>query len=422
MATAPSTSYHQRTVCRLCDSPRLERVISLSPTPPADKYVTKEELKTEQPSFPLDLDFCLECGHLQLVSVVNPDILFRKYIYVTSSSLGLVDHFRKYALEIIDQFKLKKDALIVEMGSNEGALLRAFKEKGHRVLGVDPAKDIAQQATASGVETWAEFFNEQIAAKIRKEKGPAEIVLANNVFAHSDELGSMAKGAFDLLSPTGTFIFEVGYLGDIVDKYMWDTVYHEHLSYHSIAPLRKFLNRYGMELVDIQRHGMKGGSFRAFAQRLDTGRKPSATVMDMIANEKKRGYDNPDTYKKVAKNLQAIQGEVKKLIDRLVKEGKTIVGYGASPSTTTLLYYFGLGNVLKYIVDDNPLKQGRFSPGAHIPIRASDVLVKEKPDYVFLFAWMYSDPIFKRNKSYIDQGGRFILPLPEVKISPVDLN
>lgn len=408
--------HYRRDTCRLCESKKVEKVVPLEPIPIADNFVTEAELNVKQDLYPTDIYLCLECGHVQLLDVIDPTVLFRNTLYVTSSSLGLVDHFRRYAQQIKEQFTFSGTPQVIEIGSNEGVLLRAFKDLGFKVLGVDAAQKQAKAATAAGLETLAEFFTLDLARRIRKERGPAAILAANNVFAHNDDLATMANGAEHLLQDDGVFVFEVGYLVDFVEGKLFDTVYHEHLGYHSVKPLAIFLERHGLELISVTRIPTKAGSIRGVAQRRGGPRKKDASVAEILALEKKMGLDRPETFKALAAGLEKTREDLRVLMARLSKEGKRVVGYGASPGCTTMLYYFGLQKSLAYIVDDNPIKHGRFSPAAHIPVMASDKLMKDRPDYVFVLAWIYAKPILARHAGFSGQGGKFIVPLPELVV------
>ena len=279
----------QRTTCRLCEGRDLELVLQLEPIPIADGYVPAERLDEIQQRFPLEWFLCRGCGHVQLLQVVDPAALFANFNYVSTVSLGLVEHFRRTADELIRDHSLSAKTLVVDIGSNDGSFLRPFHERGISVLGVDPAREIARQATASGIETLPEFFDVPVARRLRAERGPAALVTANNAFAHSDNLGEMAEGVRELLAPGGSFIFEVSYLGDVVRKGMIDTVYHEHLAYHSVKPLGQFLQRHGLELIDVKGIESKGGSLRAVAQLAGGPQATAPSVAEFIAQEAAAG-------------------------------------------------------------------------------------------------------------------------------------
>lgn len=412
-----SNALRRRTACRLCGSTDLELVLPMRPSPIADHYVTEAQLAEPQASYPLDLYLCLACGHAQNVDVVDPDLLFRDYNYVTSSSLGLVEHYRRYADEITGRFSPAPGSLVVEIGSNDGSLLRFFKEKGLRVLGVDPAREIAATATSQGVPTLPEFFTGALAGRIVAEHGNAEIVAANNVFAHADDLADIVSGIRTLLSDTGVFVFEVSYLADIVDRFLFDTLYHEHVSYHSITPLARFFERLGMELFDVWRNPSKGGSIRGFAQRKRQGaRLVQPLVHDLMRDETERGLLRPEVFTRYAADIPERKGALLSLLDEARAAGKAIAGYGASTTVTTLLYQFDLNERLAFLVDDNPRKQGRYSPGAHLPVLASDALYSRRPDLCVILAWNYAKPIMERHQRYLAEGGRFVVPLPRLEV------
>ena len=411
------SSVTRRDRCRLCDGKHLELVLPIAASPIADAYVPRERLGEKQDAYPLDLYLCTDCGHVQNIDVVDPEILFRDYIYVTSSSLGLVEHYRRYADEVMSQFDVKPDALALEIGSNDGSLLGFFKAKGLKVLGVDPARRIAEEATARGIPTLPEFFGSKLAETLRKEHGPASIIAANNVFAHADNLAEIVQGIRTMLDDDGVFIFEVSYLPDIVDRFLFDTVYHEHVSYHSIVPLTRFFERLGMQLFDVQRINSKGGSIRGFAQRAPEGRHAvTSRVKELIAEENRRGFHQPAIYREYGAAIEARKAAVAKVVDEARARGKTVAGYGASTTVTTLMWHFDLTQKLEFLVDDNPFKHGLFAPKCHLPVLSSEELYTRRPDYVVILAWNFSDPIMKRHQRYVDEGGTFVIPLPELKV------
>ncbi|OGT38001.1 MAG: hypothetical protein A3F11_03255 [Gammaproteobacteria bacterium RIFCSPHIGHO2_12_FULL_37_14] len=405
-----------RTNCRLCESPDLELALPMRASPIGDAYVTKEELSIEQLSYPLSLHLCKECSHLQLLDVIDPQVLFGNYIYSTSTSPGLVAHFKRYADEVVNLVNCPKDSLVVEIGSNDGSLLNAFKDHGMRVLGIDPAKEIALKATKRGLETIPTFFTSDIAKSVKAQYGSAEIVAANNVFAHVDNMIDLIEGVRHLLSPEGIFVFEVSYLVDMIQKNVFDTIYHEHVCHHRIAPLESFLNKHGMCLFNVQRIDTKGGSIRGFAKLTTSNRKVEPIVETLIELEKKMKLDRVDTFKNFVTNLDKIQNDLTEVLNDLREKGKTIVGYGASTPVTTTVYQFELGPYLDYMIDDNPIKQGRFSPGHHFPVIPSEVIYEKNPDCIIILAWQYADLIIKKHQKFLDQGGIFVIPLPEVKV------
>lgn len=406
-----------KTSCRLCGSASLTHVLPIRPSAIGDAFVPRERLNEPQGIYPLDCYLCESCGHLQNLDVVNPDILFRDYTYRTSVSLGLVEHFRRYAESVVAELGIPAGSLVTEMGSNDGSLLKAFKALGMRVQGVDPARNIAAQATAEGVPTVPDFFSSALAARLRAENGPAALFCANNVFAHIDDMADVVKGIRTVLADDGAFVFEVSYIVDMIDNMVFDTIYHEHVSHHAIIPLEKFFNRLDMTLFDVRRTGTKGGSIRCFAQPLSTGRRPkSAELRALVAEEERRGITQPGIYREWFERIEACKRDTLAYVDRALAAGKTVAGYGASTTTTTLLYHFELEKRLSFIVDDNTIKHGLFSPGAHIEVLPSVALLERKPDVVVVLAWVYAEPILKRNAAFIDQGGEFLIPLPTMRI------
>jgi len=354
---------------------------------------------------------------VQNLDVVNPEILFRDYVYVTASSLGLVEHYRRYAEEVTTRFGLKPGSLVVEIGSNDGSLLEFFKEKGCNVVGVDPAQQIAAAATAKGILTLPEFFSSALADEIRSRHGPASVVAANNVFAHSDNLADIVRGIRTLLADDGVFVFENSYLVDIVDRFLFDTVYHEHVSYHSIAPLKTFFERLGMQLIDVQRIASKGGSIRGFAQRLPEGKRPVAPIVaELLAMESARGFGQPQVYREYAQAIDARKQALTRLLEGARAQGKTVAGYGASTTVTTLMWHFDLTDKIDFLADDNPRKEGLYSPGCHVPVVASKEIYSRRPDYVIILAWNYAQPIIDRHRRFLEEGGKFVVPLPDLRV------
>jgi SAM-dependent methyltransferase len=403
-----------KTRCRLCGSASLERVLPIRPSPIGDAFVTAERKTEPQDIYPLDCYLCLGCGHLQNLDVVDPDVLFRDYTYRTSVSLGLVEHFKRYARSVVEGLGIPQGSLVVEIGSNDGSLLKAFKSEGMRVQGIDPARNIAASATQDGVPTIPDFFTSRLATTIKAEQGSAAVFCANNVFAHIDDMSDVVDGIRLLLADDGAFVFEVSYIVDMIDNMVFDTIYHEHVSHHALIPLETFLDRHDMTLFHVARTGTKGGSIRAFAQPRSTRKRPrSAELSALIAEEERRGITEPQIYRDWFNAIESRKRKVLDLLDHAIAEGKTVAAYGASTTTTTLLYHFELEKRISFIVDDNPLKQGRFSPGAHIPVLPSSELGTKRPDIVVILAWIYAEPILKRNQAYLETGGRFLIPLPE---------
>jgi SAM-dependent methyltransferase len=408
---------HQES-CRICGSRDLELVLAMTPTPPGDHYVTAAAMNEPQPSYPLDLVMCGECGLAQLGDVVDPELLYRNYIYNTAISLGLVQHFDRYADAVIAGAETPPGSLMIDIGSNDGTLLRAFANRGLRVLGVDPAREVAAKATQAGLETIPRFFSSALAAELRRERGQASIVTANNVFANIDDIDDLVEGIRELLAPDGVFVFETGYFPDLVGDRIIDNIYHEHLSYYSVKPLLRLFPRHGMELVAVEHEPSKGGSIRGFVQLAGrrNGTAGAGVLHELVEQETRDKSDRPEALRAFAEDVERLRSELIALVAGLRAEGRTVAGYGASVGVTTLLYHFDMSKALEFVVDDNPVRHDRFTPGQHIRVLPSDALYDHKPDDVLLLAWRYAAPIMRKHEAYRQAGGRFILPLPAVSI------
>ena len=409
--------YTRRTTCRLCDGTDLANVFSLAPTPLANAFVTAEALGRKQRLFPLDLFFCGGCAHLQLLDVIDRVELYEHYVYVSGTSPVFVRHFREYADYVVDKFQPAADGLVVDIASNDGTLLRFFAERGRRILGVDPAKGIAAQATADGIPTIVDFFSEPLAERIVAEHGHASVITANNVIAHVDDLAAFMRGVRRMLAPDGVFVFEVSYLDDVVQNTLFDTIYHEHVDYHTVGPLAGFFDRCGLQLIEARRVDSHGGSLRGVVQHKGGPRPVDASVAEAIARETGRGLYEPETFRAFAAHVESLRTELVGLLQGLKSEGRSIAGFGAPAKTTTLMYHLGIEpEMIEFIVDDSPLKQGCFTPGMHIPVVPATHLYEHRPDYVIVLAWNFAEPIMAKHAAYREGGGRFIVPLPKVRV------
>jgi len=402
----------------MCDGTSLAKVLSLAPTPPGNNFLEEKDLSRPEPRYPLELWFCADCHHVQLGHVVDPRILYQNdYRYVSATSSKFVQHLRDYAAAMVQRFALGPESLVVDIGSNDGTCLRAFKEAGVKVLGVDPATEIAQRASDSGIETIGKFFSRELAVEQRGRTGPAAFITSHNACAHIDHLDDVMLGVRHWLADDGVFVLEVGYFLDVYTNIWFDTIYHEHLDYHTVAPFLKLFARTGMEAIRVERIAPQGGSIRVFAQRAGGSRRPDATIAELIALEHRNALDRPETFVEFGRRIDAVGVELRALVRTLKAEGRSIAGYGAATKSTTLLCHFGLGrDDLDFIVDDNPLKQGRFSPATHIPIVAADELYRRQPDFLVVLAWNFAEPIMAANRKFVERGGRFILPMPVVRV------
>ncbi len=405
------------THCRVCKSIQLSKVLSFGPTPLANAFLTKKELDFPEAFYPLNLYLCNLCGLLQLSHVVSPHVLFKNYVYASSTSPVFVNHFKEFARGISSRFNLKKNSLIVDIGSNDGILLKPFKEIGMKVIGIEPASSIAKIARRKGIETVEEFFSENLANKILDSKGTAKIITATNVFAHINDLDEIIKGADKLMGKNGIFIIEVPYLIDFLEKRYFDLVYHEHLSYWAVSPLVKLFNRFNMTIFDIQKVNSHGGSIRVFVKKNKGNFKIEKSVSEFVKSERKMRLNKVSTYIDFGKLVLQNKMELVTLLTEVKLFNKKVIGYGAPAKGNTLLNYFKIGSeILDYIIDDSPLKQGLYTPGTHIPVVPPKILDKHKPDYILILAWNFAQSIIVKYQSFRENGGRFIIPVPIPKI------
>ena len=408
----------RRTDCRLCGGTSLTEVLALRPTPPANAFVSRSALNEYQPVFPLELFFCDTCAHVQLLDVLDADLLFKNYVYVSGTSPVFVKHFKEYAETILKSYiPNSANQLVIDIGSNDGTLLKQFQGIGMNVLGIDPAQEISAKASAEGVKTLSKFFTRDLAREIRVDHGAATVITANNVFAHADDLIDITNGIHDLLAPNGVFVFEVSYLADVFKGTLFDTIYHEHLAYHSVKPLQQFFINYGMEMISARRVGTHGGSLRGVVQLIEGPHSSDGSVELLIKEEANLGLHNARTFQIFGLEIGKIKVELTRLLRKLKDAGKVIVGFGAPAKATTLMYHFNIGpDILDFIVDDSPLKQGLYSPGMHIPILPSSAIYNTKPDVVLVLAWNFAKSIMENHADYLNHGGTFIVPLPKVEI------
>lgn len=409
-------SFYRRTNCRLCREDNPPIVFSLKPIPVAGDYVSQENAKKIQETYPLDVALCAKCGGVFLLDVVNPEILYKNFKYVSSSSPDLAEHFKGYAEYVLKHFPVPQGSLIVDVGSNDGLFLRGFQKRGLKVLGVDPAREIARRATEAGIETIGKYYDINLAREIREQCGRAKIITANNVMANVDDMVEFIQSIRALLADDGVFVFETGYLLKTVQNMVFDNIYHEHLSYFSVKPLDIFFKNNGMALIDISCVPTKGGSLRGVVQAQGGTRKRLPSVDKMIREEVEFGIDRPEAFKNLQKRIDKQRGLLLTLLDTLKKEGKTVCGYGASHSVTTFLHYLELGDKVEFLFDDDEAKQNMFSAGHHIPILSSQKIYERKPDYIIILSWRFYEMIIKKHQAHLDRGGHFIVPLPEMKI------
>jgi hypothetical protein len=403
--------HHKRTSCRACDSERLSRFLELGPQPLANAFLAGPEEFAQEAFYPLDVYFCESCSLVQLLDVIDPEVLFAHYLYVTGTSDTIARHNIAYARTLHDVLQMGSGDLVVEAASNDGSLLKEFQALGVKTLGVEPARNIAEAARKSGIETVDRFFSLDVARQLRESYGKAKAVIANNVLAHVDHTVDFLSGARYLLADGGAVVFEVPYLGELLDRLEYDTIYHEHLCYFSVLALLKLCEAADLRISRIDRVPVHGGSLRVYAT---TASSHAAAVLDLAEQEKRAGLNSLDRYRKFAADVERSRDVLRAFLCNRRSQNRTIAGYGAPAKGNTLLNYCGIDtSILPYTVDKNPLKLGLYTPGTHLPVRPVSTLGEQHPDDVLILAWNFSSEIISQQEAYRTSGGRFITPVPE---------
>lgn len=407
--------YYKSRKCLICRSTKLSRYLSLGMAAPANSYLSRSELKKEEFKAPLEVYFCHDCNLAQLLHIVDRGLIYNKYSYFSSTSPMLVKHFEEYAKEIFSRFPNQAKQLVVDIGSNDGVLLKPLMKLGAKILGVDPAKNIAKIANLEGIKTIPAFFNKNLVKKIIKKYGKAGVITSNNTMAHTDILHDIFDGVKDLLDKNGVFVFEVQYLADLLAHNEFDNTYHEHICYHAVSPLSYLLKMHGMEIFEVLHTDTHGGAIMVFASHAPSPFPIEKSVDEFLKREKSLGLHKLSTYKKFAKRLPLIKKKLNKILLDLKKKGKKITAYGASAKATTLLQYCSIGpDIIDYITESAPSKIGKFTPGTRIPIVPEGILKIKTPDYIIITAWNYAKNIMEvKEKWFKEKGGKFIIPIPE---------
>jgi C-methyltransferase-like protein/putative zinc binding protein/methyltransferase family protein len=405
---------HRR--CRVCSEVDLHGLIDLGRMPLANAFVRKDQLCVPEEEFPLRVGICPNCHLIQLLDVVNPIILFRHYIYRTSKVPVMPDHFRNYANQVWQRFRLSASQFVIEIGSNDGVLLGEMQKLGPRVIGIDPAVNVGAIANRQGVPTLLDLFSADLAMTLAQKYGHAKVVIANNVVAHIDDLFDLMKGVDALLMAEGIFIFEVPHISDMLENLSFDSIYHEHLSYFSLGPVVQLLNGVGLEVFDVEMFPTHGLSMRVYAGRRGY-HNVSEHVPKLLAWEHGLRLREPSTYILFAKQIEERRIYITELLRELKRSKKRIAGYGAPAKGNTLLNYFQIGSgQLEYITEEMRSKIGLFTPGSHIPIVSINEGRQNPPDYYLLLAWNYRNVAFQKEEAFRSAGGRFIIPIGEQTI------
>lgn len=405
--------------CRICDSP-LTIFLDLGMMPRGNGFLTPDEFAHEF-KFPLAAAFCASCTAVQLIEQPPAESIFHEtYPFFTGSSVRMKTHFKELAGEIkVRSLADKNNPLVIEIGSNDGTLLKNFAEAGYRHLGLEPAAGAAVQARAAGVTTEIAFFNEEIASEILRTHGPADALIGANVFCHIDSIRSAAQGVKRLLNSSGAATFEDPYFIDMLEKTAYDQIYDEHVFIFSVTVLDNLFKSCGLELKDVKRIPTHGGSIRYWVGHAGSAPLRSQSVDAILREEEGQGVGQLETYQKFQEKVKTASRDLKALLEKLKNEGARLAGYAATSKSTTLLNFAGIGpELIAFISDTTDFKQGKFSPGMHIPVVSPEKFRPPYPDYVLLLAWNHVEEIMEKEKDFVKKGGRWILPVPRLEIKP----
>lgn len=412
--------------CAFCDSSAMTKILDFGKVALAGGFLKPEQFDAEV-FYPLRLCFCNDCFAIQVVDKVDAKVMFEDYFYFSSSIRTLREHFQEYATEVTSRFLTPENSTVIEFGCNDGVLLRPFADQKIRtVIGVDPATNILKTINDPRITTINGFFTEALARDIVADFGKADMVVANNVYAHIPDIQGITRAVHDVLTDEGVFIFEVHYLGKMMSELQYDMIYHEHLYYHSLLSLMKHFDRYGMMVFDVKPVPIHAGSMRYYVCKKGSQRAYAVTpqVTTLRDEELARGYHQKETFLRFAAGVADRKVKLMDLLDRLKAEGKSIAGYGASGRANTMIQYCGIDHrYLDYMIDDAPAKAGFYTPGSHFIIQPRAALEQtEPPDYLLIFAWSFFSEIVEKCTKFIANGGRMIIPLPEVEIVPSATN
>tara|TARA_B100000519_G_C14254238_1_gene444175 strand:+ start:2264 stop:3529 length:1266 start_codon:yes stop_codon:yes gene_type:complete len=416
--------YELKFNCRLCNSNNLKEIIDFGNMPLAGGFLEKSAIEDEK-IFPLTIDFCKECNLVQVRQVISVDILFKeKYFFFSSAINTLVQHFELFSREIYKNYLNDSDSpLVLEIGCNDGVLLKPLASLGVKTIGVDPAKNVVEKIDSNSIDIYNECFTETLSNQICNKYGKVDLVISCYSFAHIDNMIDVVKGIKNILKDDGIFIFEIYCLGTLIDEMQYDNIYHEHMSYYTIKTLEYFFSNFNMEIFDLKYFPkVRTGSTRFYIRNSgQRGEEISYSFLEMKEYELNKGFNRQSVLTKYADDIKKSKLELLNLLTKLKNNGNTIIGYGASGRGTMISNYCNIDNrFLEYIIDDAPEKHGFFTPGTHLEIKPWTFINNENyPDYILLFAWAFADEVMQKRRDFLERGGKFIIPLPEVKIISV---
>jgi methylation protein EvaC len=402
--------------CLVCNAP-VNTFISFGRMPIANGFLTPEQFADEY-FFELQVGFCQTCTMVQLTEQVDREKMFHgEYAFFSSTSTRMATHFKEFAESVMQNHLSSSDPFVVEIGSNDGIMLQNFAKANIRHLGIEPSTNVAEVARSKGVATISKFFDEDLAREIVAEHGQADAFLGANVMCHLPYLHSVAAGIKILLKPNGVLIFEDPYMGDIIEKTSYDQIYDEHAFYFSVKSISKLFEQHSLEVVDVLPQDVHGGSMR-YVIAHKGARQPSTAVSAQLIKETQLGLEKAETYDLFRRNVERSRDELMNLLQSLKESNQRVVGYGATSKSTTVTNYCGITpELVDFVSDTTPIKQGKFSPGAHIPVRAYEDFVSDYPPYALLFAWNHGEEIMEKEQQFRLSGGKWISYVPRVQVS-----
>jgi len=404
--------------CRSCGAELVHTFADLGMTPLSNAFLRADELGRKEPVYPLHAYVCGNCFLVQLEQFESPQQIFGEhYAYFSSYSDTWLDHARRYTGKMIERFGFGSNSQVIEIASNDGYLLQYFKQKGVPVLGIEPAKNVAEAAVAKGIPTLTRFFGVKTARELVAQGTRADLLLGNNVLAHVPDLNDFVAGMKLVLKPDGVITMEFPHLQHLIEENQFDTIYHEHFSYFSFLSAQRVFERHGLQVFDVEEIPTHGGSLRIYARHAERGGEPGGRVRELVARERRLKFEDLETYRAFASRVKETRRRLLEFLISAKRAGKKVVGYGAPAKGNTLLNYCGIGSdFLEFTVDRSPHKQGTFLPGTHIPVYAPERIDKVKPDYLLILPWNIKDEIVKQMAHIRSWGGKFVVPIPEVRV------